>query len=271
MPVSAEGRPPKRRVVALAGIVCSMALLFSVAISRGTASWSLTISPEPATDRFQLMSEVPAAAGAVSLFRSVNATGSSLRVRAPWQLTTLPVQAGMPNDTAIIMAYFNPVKWTRPSMNMHKTRAMLITQGASLYTIELLYPNRTPEVPPGPGVLHVHTRSIMWHKENLLTILERRLPSQYTKVIWVVSLHVGGIVIYHIQRVPVKSAGLRRGVQQSAVDRRGIRGTGEVRLRPAVRHGVLAWPRPRPQQVHYDQDVIRVQAPSPGLCGRLPP
>ncbi len=51
-----------------------------------------------------------------------------------------------------------------------------------VYSIELVYGNRTADIPPGPGVIHVPSSSYVWPREKLLDILESHVPAHYTKV-----------------------------------------------------------------------------------------
>lgn len=66
-------------------------------------------------------------------------------------------------------------------MNYLYVRNLLTQQGLPVFTLELIYEGRGPEV---PDAFHVKTNSYMFHKENLCKILEQKIPSCYTKLVF---------------------------------------------------------------------------------------
>ena len=82
------------------------------------------------------------------------------------------------NDMAICFVLFNPAKTKRILMNYFYSRSQFELQGLPVYTIELLYEGRTPEI---PDAFHVHTKSYMFHKENLYRLLVKQLPKRTFK------------------------------------------------------------------------------------------
>ncbi len=64
-------------------------------------------------------------------------------------------------------------------MNYFYVKNIFERQGYPIFTIELVYEGRTPEV---PDAIHVSTSSFMFHKENLYRVLETKIPCQYTKL-----------------------------------------------------------------------------------------
>ena len=64
-------------------------------------------------------------------------------------------------------------------MNYFYTKSQLQLQGLPVFTLELVYEGRTPEI---PDAFHVKAKSMMFHKENLYRILVSKVPSSYTKL-----------------------------------------------------------------------------------------
>ena len=64
-------------------------------------------------------------------------------------------------------------------MNYLYIRALYLQQGLPVFTLELVYEGRKPEI---PDAFHVSTKSILFHKENLCRILETKIPKCYTKL-----------------------------------------------------------------------------------------
>jgi hypothetical protein len=80
-------------------------------------------------------------------------------------------------DMAICLVIFNPARTRKIIQNYHEMRNAL--GSLPVFTIELVYPNREPEI---SDALHVFGNSIMFHKENLCRILEKNIPKKYTKL-----------------------------------------------------------------------------------------
>lgn len=83
---------------------------------------------------------------------------------------------------AICLVVFNPARSKRILMNYLYTKNQFLLQGLPVFTVELVYEGRTPEV---PDALHVTTNSFMFHKENLYRVLEPTIPRRYTKLAFV--------------------------------------------------------------------------------------
>lgn len=83
------------------------------------------------------------------------------------------------HDMAICFVLFNPAQTKRILMNYFYVRNLFVQQKLPVFTIELVYEGRQPEI---PDAIHVHTNSFMFHKENLYRILETHIPSCYTKL-----------------------------------------------------------------------------------------
>ena len=82
-------------------------------------------------------------------------------------------------DMAICLVVFNPSKTKRILMNYFYTKNQFELQKLPVFTIELVYEGRTPEI---PDAVHVSTNSVMFHKENLYRILETKIPKKYKKL-----------------------------------------------------------------------------------------
>ncbi len=82
-------------------------------------------------------------------------------------------------DMAICFVLFNPAQTKRILMNYLYIRNIFQRQGLPVFTAELVYEGRTPEI---PDAFHVTTNSFMFHKENLYRILETKIPSCYKKL-----------------------------------------------------------------------------------------
>jgi len=80
-------------------------------------------------------------------------------------------------DMAIGIVLFNP---TRSKRIIHNYFTMIRElKDFPVFTLELIYNGRNPEI---PDAFHIYGNSIMFHKENLCRILEKRIPSKYTKL-----------------------------------------------------------------------------------------
>lgn len=82
-------------------------------------------------------------------------------------------------DMAICFVLFNPAQTKRILMNYLYVKNILELQGLPVFTLELVYEGRTPEL---FNAIHVHSNSFMFHKENLCRILETNIPKCYTKL-----------------------------------------------------------------------------------------
>ena len=82
-------------------------------------------------------------------------------------------------DMAICFVLFNPAQTKRILMNYLYVKNILELQDLPVFTLELVYKGRKPEL---PDAFHVEAESFMFHKENLCRILETKIPCQYTKL-----------------------------------------------------------------------------------------
>lgn len=82
-------------------------------------------------------------------------------------------------DMAICLCIFNPAQTKRILMNYYYARGQFELQGLPVYTIELVYEGRQPEI---PDAIHVKANSFMFHKENLYRVLFKHVPKEYKKL-----------------------------------------------------------------------------------------
>jgi hypothetical protein len=85
----------------------------------------------------------------------------------------------------VITSYFNWSRFHSKIENYWTFRTELEKLGANLLTVECALSNQAFEIPPGRGVIHVRTASLLWQKERLLNIALDALPNTCRFVAWV--------------------------------------------------------------------------------------
>ena len=80
---------------------------------------------------------------------------------------------------AVCFVYFNPAGSKRILMNYLYTVEKLKLAGTPDYTIELVF--SSPEI---AGAYHVRGSTVLFHKERLCALLERRVPWYYSKLLF---------------------------------------------------------------------------------------
>jgi len=83
---------------------------------------------------------------------------------------------------AICLVVFNPANSKRILMNYHYVVNEFKLQGLPVFSLELVYENRQPQI---ADAFHVYAKSYMFHKENLCRLLEKRIPETYTKLAFI--------------------------------------------------------------------------------------
>jgi len=91
---------------------------------------------------------------------------------------------GQSKDTAVCLVIFNPAESKRILMNYLYTVNLLTLQEIPWFTMELVFNEKDPEIPVAPNVFHVRSNSYMFHKERMCRVMERKLPSKFTKVVF---------------------------------------------------------------------------------------
>lgn len=84
-------------------------------------------------------------------------------------------------DMAVGLVFFNPGKSKRMLMNYLYTVEKLKLAGIPYYTIELCFKKEDPEI---RDAFHVRARTVLFHKERLCSILERKIPWYYRKIMF---------------------------------------------------------------------------------------
>jgi hypothetical protein len=87
------------------------------------------------------------------------------------------------HDMAICFVFFNPAKSCRLLMNYLYTVEKMRNAKIPWFTLELTYGDELPEI---KKAFHIQTRNenVMFHKEQLCHLLEKRVPWQYTKLLF---------------------------------------------------------------------------------------
>lgn len=85
------------------------------------------------------------------------------------------------SDTAILLAFYNPVPFKRILRNMLYIIQCLKEKNIPYFVIECVFNGAQPEIPDATMV--VHSNSYMFYKEQLLNKLETVVPEQYTKIV----------------------------------------------------------------------------------------
>ena len=85
-------------------------------------------------------------------------------------------------DIAVCMCYFSSVGYIRPRDNFMRVKKMLDEAEIPLFTAECIIGN-TPQLIPEPTIL-TRANSSLFYKEQLFNMLEKKIPSNYTKLIF---------------------------------------------------------------------------------------
>ena len=84
-------------------------------------------------------------------------------------------------DTAVMLAFYNPVPFKRILRNMLYIIQILKEKNIPYFVIECVFKGAKPEIPNATMV--VHSDSYMFYKEQLLNKLETVIPEEYTKLV----------------------------------------------------------------------------------------
>lgn len=87
------------------------------------------------------------------------------------------------NDTCIALCYFNPVGYKNLRINLDIILETLKLSKIPYFLIELIYPDQNPSVKEAFKVVKAH--SVLFNKENLWNIIEKYIPDQYSKIIFI--------------------------------------------------------------------------------------
>jgi hypothetical protein len=84
-------------------------------------------------------------------------------------------------DTAVLLAFYNPVPFKRILRNMLYIIQCLKEKNIPYFVIECVFKHAEPQIPH--ATLVVRSNSYMFYKEQLLNKLEKVVPEKYTKLV----------------------------------------------------------------------------------------
>jgi hypothetical protein len=90
----------------------------------------------------------------------------------------------VPGDLWVVTCYFNVNRYRTRRLNYERFAAPIRRSGLGFLTIECAFPGAPFALPPGPGLLRLAGRDVMWQKERLLNVAIAALPAACTKVAW---------------------------------------------------------------------------------------
>jgi hypothetical protein len=85
------------------------------------------------------------------------------------------------NDTAILIAFYNPARFRRILNNVLYIIKILKEKNIPCFVAECVFNGAAPQIPKADLILH--SNSYMFYKEQLLNKLEPHVPEQYTKLV----------------------------------------------------------------------------------------
>lgn len=92
----------------------------------------------------------------------------------------------LPGSFWVLSAFFNPTKTLSKLDNYHCFRENLARQGLKLLTVECALNDNNFELMPEDAdkLIQVRSNSVLWHKERLLNIGLKNLPTDCDKIAW---------------------------------------------------------------------------------------
>lgn len=97
---------------------------------------------------------------------------------------SIPAYAARQARLAVLCCLFTTRSTPRIMQNYDRFARAIRRLGVPLYTVECRYGNDPFMVPLDGTVLRRTAKTVGWHKERLLNILERSVPARYTKLAW---------------------------------------------------------------------------------------
>ena len=88
------------------------------------------------------------------------------------------------NMLAAITSYYNPEHYVTRRKNYELFRDGMNLSNVPLWTIESAFGDDEFELTPGPRVIQVRGKHVMWQKERLLNELIRALPADIDQIAW---------------------------------------------------------------------------------------
>lgn len=89
-------------------------------------------------------------------------------------------------STACIVSTFNWLDYGRPRANLRRFQRQMVRAGVPLYGTEAYLKHQTPVTAGWPGweQIQVTRRHVMFLKESLLNLTEKRVPEHFNKIAW---------------------------------------------------------------------------------------
>jgi hypothetical protein len=95
------------------------------------------------------------------------------------------VLGGLPNDTAVVTTFFNPLGYSSRMTNLIAFLARMRRHGIPVQVAEVAFGEAPFALTGLDHVLQFRAQSVLWHKEALIGQMARRLPDRYVKIAWV--------------------------------------------------------------------------------------
>lgn len=147
------------------------------------------------------------------------------------------------DDLWIVTTYYNPVRYQTKRANYERFAAPIRSAGIPFVTIECAFGSEPFELAPGPHVIQVRGRDVMWMKERLINLAIARLPSSVTKVAWLDA----DILFTNPEWVQQTSTLLDRWTLVQPQDRVGRMARGQMVFRGRTRRSFACQLQRRPE------------------------
>ena len=87
-------------------------------------------------------------------------------------------------DLCVVTSYFNPHGYRRRRDNYARFIDQLARSRQPHLVVEAAFEGQDFTLAPGPNVLQIRARDVMWQKERLLNFAVSRLPKRFRKIAW---------------------------------------------------------------------------------------
>lgn len=95
------------------------------------------------------------------------------------------LETPLTGDTAVISCHFNPCGYQTQTRNLAYFLEFMAETSPPLFMAELTFSPRQL-LPSNNRVLHLEAKApLLWQKESLLNAVEKIVPPQFTKIIWI--------------------------------------------------------------------------------------
>ena len=90
-------------------------------------------------------------------------------------------------NLAVITCHFNPAGYENPRRNLYRFLRESKGLGVPVFVAELAYDDANWCLQPSSNVLRLRTsrQNTMWHKENLLNLVEKIVPEEFNALAWI--------------------------------------------------------------------------------------